>query len=93
MNKISRPTSARVKGGSALPLTSYARCNWYQVAKRTDPQVDGTIANSRSMTVTLSSPVQYRTLLNVSDGSPVSVNVALVMPSVIYAYPTAFEVH
>ncbi len=45
------------------------------------------------MTVTLTTPVQNRSLLNVADGTPVGVNVALVMPSVIFAYPTAFEVH
>ena len=85
--------ASRAKGGTTLPLSSYARCGWYQVAKRTDPQADATIAGYRSMTVTLTSPVQNRTLLNVSDGSPVSVNVALIMPSVIYAFPIAFEVH
>ncbi len=83
---------SRVKGGTTVPTTSFARCNWYQVAKRTDPQADA-ISGYRSMTITLTSPVQNRSLLHVNDGSPVSVNVALVMPSVIYAFPTAFEVH
>ena len=88
-----------VGGNAAFPVSagSLARCYWYQVAKRSDPQAD-TLASSaspvpyRSMTVTLTSPVRVKTLLNASDGTPAHVNVALVMPSVINVFPRAFEV-
>ena len=72
--------------------TSFARCNWYQVAKRTDPQPDTILGTGRQMVLTISSPLKTRTLLN-SDGTPVHVNVALVMPSVINVFPRSFEVH
>ena len=88
-----RPTS--VAGSQLAPpaLVSLARCNWYQVGKRTDPQpehvhrrlglpVDGADAD-------LAGP-KVQTLLT-SDGSPVHVNVALVMPSVINVFPRSFE--
>jgi len=45
------------------------------------------------MVLTLSSPLRTRTLLNTNDGSPVHLNVALVMPSVINVFPRSFEVH
>jgi type II secretory pathway pseudopilin PulG len=80
-------------------LSAFARCNWYQVSKRTDPEAETAAssapaaANYRRMVLTLSSPLKVRTLLNTSDGSPVHVNVALVMPSVINVFPRSFEVH
>jgi len=74
-------------------VTTFARCYWYQIGKRTEPQADITgIASStpyRSMVLTITSPVRAKTLL--SGGVPVHVNVALVMPSVINVYPRAFE--
>ena len=76
-------------------LTAFARCYWYQVGKRTDAQADTLIPGSgyRSMVLTLTSPVRAQTLLNVSNGQPVHLNVALVMPSVISVFPRSFEVH
>ena len=71
--------------------TTFARCNWYQIAKRVDPQPDA-ITGYRSMVVTLNSPVRIKTLLD-STGSPVHLNVALIMPSVINVFPRSFEVH
>ena len=72
--------------------TSFARCYWYQVAKRVDPQPDPTYSGYRSMTVTLTAPVRARTALD-ATGQPIHVNAALIMPSVISVYPRAFEVH
>jgi type II secretory pathway pseudopilin PulG len=75
--------------------SSYARCYWYQVGKRSEPQADTLPVSAspvayRSMVLTLTSPVRSKTLLN-ADGTPVHVNVALVMPSVINVFPRAFE--
>ena len=74
--------------------TTFARCSWYQVGKRTEPQADALIAGSgyRSMVLTLTSPVRDKTALDAS-GLPFHLNVALVMPSVINVYPRSFEVH
>jgi type II secretory pathway pseudopilin PulG len=71
--------------------TSFARCNWYQVSKRTDAQTDTLDATYRQMVLTVASPLKTQTLLNA--GAPVHVNVALVMPSVITVFPRSFEVH
>ena len=78
--------------------TPFVRCHWYQVAKRTEPEVDTSSylpagKTYRKMVLTLGSPLKVKTLLNVSDGSPVHLNVALVMPSVINVFPRSFEVH
>ena len=76
-------------------LTTFARCYWYQIGKRTDPQADVLDPTSgyRSMEVTITSPVRAKTLLATATGLPYHLNVALVMPSVINVYPRAFEVH
>ena len=71
--------------------TPFARCNWYQIAKRTDPQPDS-LTGYRSMVVTLGSSLKAKTLLNISTGTPVHLNVALIMPSVINVFPRSFEV-
>ncbi len=73
-------------------FTSFARCNWYQITKRTDPQTSVVKSGYRQMGLTVATPIKTKTLLN-SDGSPVFVNVALVMPSVINVFPRSFEVH
>ncbi len=82
------------KNRSTASVSAFARCYWYQVGKRSDPQADvtGLPTNGnpyRSMVVTLTSPVRAKTFL--TGGAPVSVNVALVMPSVINVFPRAFE--
>jgi type II secretory pathway pseudopilin PulG len=86
--------SRRQVAGAALTGTSFVRCNWYQVGKRTDPQPDTTGLPSpspyRMMVLTITSPVKNKTLLS-TNGQPVHVNVALVMPSVINVFPRAFE--
>ncbi len=87
------PSVVNYKARVLNTATSFARCNWYQIAKRVDPQPDLVYTGYRSMVVTLTAPVKVRTVLNVSDGSPVHVNAALIMPSVISVYPRAFEVH
>jgi hypothetical protein len=73
--------------------SSFQRCNWYQVSKRTDPQADPdstNFPNYRRMIVTIASPVKSRTVLG-TGGIPVYVNAALIMPSVINVYPRAFS--
>jgi hypothetical protein len=70
--------------------TSFQRCNWYQVSKRTDPQSDPEIAGYRRMILTIASPVKSKTALT-TGGVPVYSNAALVMPSVINVYPRAFS--
>ena len=72
--------------------SSFQRCNWYQVVKRTDPQPDPDFATCRRMIVTISSPVRTKTALG-TGGLPVFMNTALVMPSVINVYPRTFTVH
>ena len=72
--------------------SSFARCNWYQIAKRIDPTDDLDFPGYRSTVVTLTSPVRATTSLG-STGLPIHVNVALIMPSVINVFPRAFEVH
>ncbi len=72
--------------------SSFARCNWYQIAKRIDPSDDLDFPGYRSTVVTLTSPVRATTSLG-STGFPIHVNVALIMPSVINVFPRAFEVH
>ena len=82
--------------GSTTNGTAFARCYWYQVGKRTDPQADTLIPGSTALPVDgpdahLAGPGQ-----DAADGPrrpPVHVNVALVMPSVINVFPRAFEVH
>jgi type II secretory pathway pseudopilin PulG len=78
---------------ASLLATTFARCYWYQIGKRTDPQADTLIPGSgwRSMVLTITSPVRDGTLLD-STGLPYHLNVALVMPSVINVFPRAFEV-
>ena len=78
----------------SLNATTFARCYWYQIGKRTDPQADTLIPGSgwRSMILTITSPVRDKTLLYTSNAQPYHLNVALVMPSVINVFPRAFEV-
>jgi len=86
------PTFATYTKRALNTKTSFARCYWYQVAKRVDPQPDPAFAGYRSMTVTLTAPVRTRTTVD-ATGTPLQVNAALIMPSVISVYPRAFEVH
>ena len=72
---------------------TFSRCDWYQIGKRVDPIADPNDNNFRMMTVTLTSPVKTKTLLNVADGTPYHRNVALIMPSVINVFSRSFEVH
>jgi hypothetical protein len=65
------------------------RCHWYRVAKRSDATNVGAM---RQMTVTLATPVRARTLLNVSSGTPVHYEAALIMPSVVNVYSKTFVV-
>jgi len=83
------PTYRSRVGNTGNP---FARCSWYQIAKRVDPTPDPNIANARSMVVTLTSPVRTITAQNASF-QPVHANVALIMPSVINVFPRTFEVH
>lgn len=90
---------------TADTLTPYARCYWYQIAKRTDPTIDATDTTCRSAVVTLTAPVRVKTPTspptaatetspaNQNYGSPLHVNVALIMPSVVNVFPRSFEVH
>ena len=74
-------------------LATFARCHWYQIGKRVDPTADPNDSNFRTMTVTLTSPVKTKTLLNIKTGLPVHRNVALIMPSVVNVFSRSFEVH
>jgi hypothetical protein len=74
------------------------RCNWYRVARRTDPQdevagspLPSSTTGYRYMVLTVESPLQAKTLLK-PNGDPVFTNVALVMPSVINVFPRVFYV-
>ncbi len=80
-------------GGTSL--YSGQRCFWYQVTKKTDiipdPGFTGDVGSYRRMTVTVSTPLQARSLLtgfgNAAGPSPVHVEAALIMPSVITVIP------
>lgn len=69
------------------------RCHWYQIAKKSPADADALgVAGWRSMTVWTVSPVQEQTLLNPSTAppTPVHVNAALIMPSVVHVYRRTF---
>jgi len=69
------------------------RCHWYQIAKKSPADADALgVAGWRSMTVWTVSPVQEQTLLNPSTTppTPVHVNAALIMPSVVHVYRRTF---
>jgi len=78
--------------GGADAYYPYQRCNWYQIAKRTDAAPAGNsfagdaAVGMREMTVWTSSPLKALTLLRKSDGAPVHVNAALVSPYVVGVY-------
>lgn len=77
--------TAQTKVGSVYPNQ---RCFWYQVAKKTAPDTDvspGAPAGYRSMTVWVSTPLQAYTML--LGGQAQSLNVALIMPSVVNVFP------
>ena len=74
------------------------RCYWYQVAKRTEPEVDVIDPTYRSMTVRTTTPLQALTWLDFTSvlaaspppgahAVPVHVEAALIMPSVVNVYP------
>ena len=84
-----------------LPVP-FVRCHWYQVTKRTEAENETATsagpkptaaAPYRRMVVTIASDVRAQTLLNTSNASPVNLNFALVMPSVVNVFPRSFEVH
>ena len=66
------------------------RCYWYRVARRGVPGPDADATNystSRSMTVTLASPVVQKTLLQAGTNIPAFTNAALLCPSVVNVIP------
>lgn len=70
------------------------RCFWYQIAKRTDPSDGGSFPGDssvtyRQMTVWTSTPLRAMTPLNFAgtSTSPIHVEAALIMPSVVNVYP------
>lgn len=70
------------------------RCHWYQVARRSAPDVDPdttNFPNYRRMTVTLATPVRSKTLL-MNDGSaqPAFTNTALLCPAVVHVFSRTF---
>ncbi|MHC5536734.1 type IV pilus modification PilV family protein [Singulisphaera rosea] len=82
--------------GAALPVSAYypyQRCYWYQIIKRTVPDVavafNGDNGDFRSMTVWVATDLRAQTLLDSTQSpvSPVHVNAALVAPSVINVFP------
>jgi hypothetical protein len=62
------------------------RCYWYQIAKRTEPGPDPSLANYRSLTVWTSSDLRALSQLN-PNGTPVNVEAALIAPSVVNVIP------
>jgi hypothetical protein len=71
--------------------SSFQRCHWYQVGKKGDVQADPDVAGYRRMIVTTTTPVKDRTLLN-AGGTPVIVNTALFMPSVVNVFQRAISI-
>ena len=85
-----RSSNATPAGNSLFPIPPMQRCHWYQVAKRTQPDVDALgQAGWRSMTVWTVAPLRAQTLLN-TNATPVHVNAALIMPSVVNVYSRTF---
>ena len=76
---------------------SYQRCHWYQVAKRSDVEDEVTGSSApvqagyRRITLYTTSPLKSRTLLQ-AGGSPVHLNAALFMPSVVNVFRKTFYV-
>ncbi len=70
------------------------RCFWYQVQKVTPAQLDPQLGAKgyRSMTVYVNRPLEAKTLLNVSNGSPAVLNAALISPYVVNVIPQTFFV-
>ncbi|WP_435005333.1 type IV pilus modification PilV family protein [Tundrisphaera lichenicola] len=84
---------ADILGRVRQSQTPFQRCDWYRVAKRTDPQPDP-VAGYRQIIVTIASPVRTKTLLTTAGASiPGHTNVALIMPSVVNVYPRSFTIH
>ena len=66
------------------------RCDWYQIAKRTEPGPAATWADPvpyRSIMVWVSTPVRCKTPMNFSSGQPIHVEAALIAPSVVNVFP------
>jgi hypothetical protein len=73
-------------GGGLYPAQ---RCNWYQIARKTEVTSEGA-TGYRRITVTTSTPVRAQSLLTFPGGAPatpVHVEAALIMPSVVNVYP------
>jgi hypothetical protein len=92
------PVTANSRFGAGNPLSSQAggvvypgqRCFWYQIVKRSTPADEGTgvglgVSGFRAMTVWISSPLNAKTQL--SGGTPVYINAALVCPYVVNVFP------
>jgi len=83
-------------GGVSQPYP-LQRCHWYQVAKKTEVSDDyqsfgGEVGPYRRMTVWTTTPLRAASLLNFPNGggsqaTPVHVDAATIMPSVINVYP------
>jgi type II secretory pathway pseudopilin PulG len=70
----------------AAPVYPMQRCHWYQVARKGDAQASA-IAGYREMVVYTATPLRSRTLLQNTPATPVYLNAALFMPSVVNVYP------
>lgn len=85
--------------GPAGRFFHYQRCEWYQIAKRTQvgPGKAFTGDNGvafREMTVWTASDLRAFTLLSTDGtGSPYHVNAALVSPYVVNVFPRTFQVY
>ncbi len=76
--------------GGVNGLYPAQRCYWYQIAKRTDANVDTSVAGYRGITVWTTSPLQAYTLQQFNPNgaaTPLHIEAALIMPSVINVYP------
>lgn len=86
-------STARYPQNAINSLYSGQRCYWYQVAKKSDIVPDPGFGAPpavayRRMTVTVSTPLQARSLLSFSGtATPVHVEAALIMPSVVAVIP------
>jgi hypothetical protein len=82
-----RVLNANLSGNALQPIYPFQRCHWYQVSKKTDAQVDPDVPNYRRIIVTVNTPLKARTLLKSGTPvTPVNLNVALFMPSVVNVF-------
>lgn len=84
-----------VRAGRFPGIYQPQRCNWYQVAKKTEVTEEtvalgGEVGTYRRMNVWVTTPLRAQSLLSFPGGGPAvptHVEAALIMPSVVNVYP------